>query len=218
MASQLWRELRSDMTRITGRCSGLSLIVSALARRCHRPLVSLRLAQAVARTPWLRWALPLFIGLHQLARQLGGMDLPWRVKLGEGARIDHGWGLVVNAGVEIGRNVTLFHGVTLGQADRIAADGSRRTHYPVIEDEVWIGPHAVIVGKVRVGRGSRVLAGAFITEDVPPYSLVGGNPAQVMRSDVKPDVAHPWAADLPDTASREAAAAALPGSLPEQTS
>ncbi len=194
MTSRLWRELQSDITRVAGRTSLPHILLSALLRRCHRPLFTLRMAQAVARNPAWRWSLPLWVVLHRAARHWAGMDLPWSVQFGPGARIDHGWGLVVNAGAVIGSNVTLFHGVTLGRADHIAADGSRSTGYPVIEDEVWIGPHVVIVGGVRVGRGSRIAAGALITRDVPAHSLVMGNPARIVHSDIAPDVANPWLA------------------------
>ena len=192
MTSRLWRELQSDITRVTGRSSLLLIAVSALARRCYRPLFTLRVAQAVSRSAALRWSLPLWVLLHRAARHLAGMDLPWSTQIGPGARIDHGWALVVNSRAMIGHNVTLFHGVTLGQADRIAEDGTRSSGYPTIEDEVWIGPHAVIVGAVRVGQGSRIGAGAFITQDVPPHSLVTGNPAQVVHTGIRPDVENRW--------------------------
>ena len=100
----------------------------------------------------------------------------------------HGRGIVVNAGARIGRNVTLFHGVTLSQRDHIDAQGLRHTLYPVIEDEVWIGPRAIIVGGVTVGRGSRIAGGAYVFEDVPPYCVVMGNPGQIVRRDCTPDV------------------------------
>jgi serine O-acetyltransferase len=192
MTSRLWRELQSDITRISGRASLPLILVSALARRCYRPLFTLRVAQACARSPVFRPLLPVCVLLHRIARHAASMDLPWRTSLGEGVRIDHGYGVVVNAGATLGNNVTLFHGVTLGQADRIAEDGTRSTAYPVIEDDVWIGPHAVIVGDVRIGRGSRIAGGAFISKSIPPHSLVMGNPARIVHEDVTPDVENPW--------------------------
>lgn len=130
--------------------------------------------------------------LHRAARHFAGVDLPWRTRIAPGFRIDHGWGLVLNAGSVIGSNVTMFHGVTLGKRDRVARDGTRTTGAPLVEDDVWIGPHAVIVGGITVGRGSRIAAGAFVTQDVPPASLVVGNPAQIVKNGVTPDVENPW--------------------------
>jgi len=122
---------------------------------------------------------------------MGAMDLPWNVSVDVGLALTHGWGIVVSPGARIGRNVTLFHGVTLGRRDRIDAAGERVVGYPVIEDDVWIGPHAVIVGAVTVGRGSRVAAGAFVTKSVPPNSVVVGNPGRVVRIGAPPDVMNP---------------------------
>ncbi len=99
--------------------------------------------------------------------------------------------MVVNVHARFGRNVTLFNGVTIGQRDRVAKDGTRSTEFPIIEDEVWIGPNATIVGGVVIGRGSRIAAGAFVTETIPPYSIVVGNPAKVVRSNCTPDVGNP---------------------------
>lgn len=65
------------------------------------------------------------------------------------------------------------------------------TGYPVLEDEVWVGPHAIIVGDVTVGRGSRIAGGAFVTESVPPYSVVIGNPAVIVKNNCTPDVMFP---------------------------
>ncbi|MDY0743852.1 hypothetical protein SNE35_05020 [Paucibacter sp. R3-3] len=119
------------------------------------------------------------------------MDLPWSTQIGAGLALTHGWALVVNGGAKIGCNVTLFHGVTLGRRDRISQDGVRVTEYPVIEDQVWIGPHAIVVGGVTIGRGSRIGGGAFVAENVPPYSIVMGNPSAIVKSGCTPDVMNP---------------------------
>jgi serine O-acetyltransferase len=189
-----WQSVQADAIRLHGPSAARrrTALVAALTRRCYRPLFTLRLCQALEADSAWRWLLPAALLLHRAARHWAGLDLPWRTRVGPGARIDHGWGLVINAAAVIGGNVTLFHGVTLGQRDRIAEDGTRSTAAPVIEDEVWIGPHAVIVGGVTVGRGSRIAAGAFVTLDVPAHSLVIGNPAQIVQEGVSPDVENPW--------------------------
>ena len=95
---------------------------------------------------------------------------------------------MVSNGARIGANCTLFHGVTIGRRDVISPDGERIVGYPVIEDEVWIGPGACIIGPVRVGRGAIVGAGAVVVKDVPAHAIVAGNPARVIRLDAVPDV------------------------------
>jgi serine O-acetyltransferase len=81
--------------------------------------------------------------------------------------------------------------VTIGRKDKILADGERIISYPTIEDEVWIGPHAIIVGGVTIGRGSRVAPGTVVIKDVDPYTIVGGNPMRVLRTNAIPDVSRP---------------------------
>jgi len=184
--------LRADIWRQYGRYSPSLAIKAFLTLRNFRPIATLRMCQA-ARRGGLggRIALPFLKLLHRMATQLAGIDFSWQTEVGPGFAITHGWGMVINPGARIGSNVTLFHGVTLGQRDRIAADGVRTSECPVIEDEVWIGPHAIIVGGVRVGRGSRIGGGAFVTEDVPPYSVVAGNPSTIVKAGCTPDVMNP---------------------------
>jgi serine O-acetyltransferase len=128
--------------------------------------------------------------LHFWAQQWAGMDFPWRTEIGPGFLITHGWGLVISPEATIGSNVTVLHGVTIGQKHKIST-GGRVKSYPTIEDEVWIGPHAVVAGGVIVGRGSRIAPGTIVTDDIEPYTIVGGNPMQVIRTDAHPDVVNP---------------------------
>jgi serine O-acetyltransferase len=97
---------------------------------------------------------------------------------------------VISHRATVGSNVTVYHGTTIGQKDEISVDG-RVALYPTIEDEVWIGAHAVIAGGVLVGRGSRIAPGTIVTGDVEPYSIVGGNPMRVIKTDALPDVVNP---------------------------
>ena len=178
-----WTSLKADTHRVHGRWSLRLLVRSLLTSRTYRVLFTLRLCQA-------RWGV-LAAPLHRFTCASAGMDLPRRTAIGPGLAINHGWGLVISAGARIGKNVTLFHGVTLGRRDRIDRDGARDIGYPTIEDEVCIGPHAVVLGAVTIGRGSRLAAGALVTESVPAHSVVQGNPAQVVRSGCQPDVMNP---------------------------
>jgi serine O-acetyltransferase len=186
--------LRSDAWRIRGQDSLFGIAHALLTNRCFKPIATLRMCQAASRAPapLRKVLLPLCVVCHQAARHYAGMDLPWQTVIGVGISIQHGWGAVINSKVRIGNNVTLYHGVTIGQADRIAADGFRSTGYPIIEDEVWIGPHAIVVGGITIGQGSRIAAGSFVTESIPPFSLVAGNPAKVLRTVKTSDVLNPF--------------------------
>src|SRR5262249_37667272 len=157
--------------------------------RTFRVVATMRLCQgAAASRRLLRTTLPVMKLLHRFATQGAAMDLAWDTEVGAGLALTHGWGLVVNSGAKIGRNVTLFHGVTLGRGDKVSREGERRIGYRELEEGVWGGPHAIIVGSVRIGGGSRIAAGAFVTESVPPSSIVSGNPAVIVKSHCTPDV------------------------------
>lgn len=192
-----WDQLMADTYRQYGRHGAGALVKGFLTRRTFRPVVTMRLCQG-ARTAGTagKIILPALKLLHRIATHQAAMDFAWTASIGPGLALTHGWGLVVSQGSRIGRNVTLFHGVTLGRRDRINADGERDIGYPVLEDEVWVGPHAVIVGGVTIGRGSRIGAGAFVTSDVPPYSVVAGNPSTIVKSNCVPDVMNPAPAEL----------------------
>jgi len=134
---------------------------------------------------------PLVTAMHQWFCLLASMDLPPALSAEPGLAIVHGWGVVVNQGAHMGRNVTLMQGVTIGRADAIAPDGSRATGYPMIGNDVWIGPGAVIVGGVHIGDGCRILANSVVTTDLPAGSMAGGIPAKVIKTLVPRDVMNP---------------------------
>lgn len=206
------RTVGADAIRFCGR-SGLGPVLKLLAgNRLFRPVFTLRACQAAAQLPTpLR--LPLLTAgrlLHRWTQQAAGMDLPWETKIGPGLCILHGWGLVVNARAQIGANVTLFHGVTLGQKDDIAETG-RTTHYPVLGDGVWVGPHAVIIG-VTVGDECIVAASSVVTKPVPRRTLVAGNPGRAVAEVAIPDIPSPapvagWASASPQRSGGEASPA-----------
>ena len=184
-----WNALKADTFRQYGRFNFACLLKGFLTRRTFRVIVTMRLCQGTAASSGLlRIWLPFLQVLHRITTHSMAMDLPWRTTVGSGPALTHGWGAVINEGARIGNNVTLFHGVTLGRRDRIASDGKRTTDYPVIEDDVWIGPHAIIVGGITIGHGSRIAGGTFITDNVPPCSVVSGNPSIIVKSGCTPDI------------------------------
>ena len=181
--------LKYDAFRVFGCISILKIIKGFFIYRTFRPVVTMRLCQYFyTRNSLGRFVLPLFNLLHRLATGLAGIDFSWRTQVGGGFIFTHAWGSVINEKAIIGQNVTIFHGVTIGRLDKINADGERITGYPIIENEVWIGPHAIIVGGVRIGQGSRIAGGAFINFDVPAYSVISGNPGAITKSNCIPDV------------------------------
>src|SRR5438105_1015295 len=205
---------KADTWRQFGRFSWALALRGFVLRRNYRAIATLRLCHyAASRGDALSRLLLVFARLlHRTACHAAGIDLPWRTSIGAGLALTHGWGIVVNEGAVVGRNVTMLHGVTLGQRDRLGADGSRAPGgSPIIEDEVWIGPHAIVVGPIVVGRGSRIAGGACVFEDVPPQSIVVGNPGRVVKSGCTPDVMNAYFFDEGVRAQRTTGAIAAGG-------
>ena len=181
----------ADTHRKFGRSSAWLACKAAVVDPAFRVLATLRICQALAATSSpARWLLGPARVMHRLCSRSAMIEVPWRTQVGPGLALTHGQGIVISSGARIGANVTLFHGSTLGRGDALTAQG-RQAACPVIEDEVWIGPRAIVVGGVTVGRGSRIAGGAFVNRDLPPYSLVLGNPARIIREGCIPDVDHP---------------------------
>jgi serine O-acetyltransferase len=124
----------------------------------------------------------------QLARSLTGIEIHPGASIGSGFFIDHGMGVVIGETAEIGREVTLYHGVTLGGTS--LEKGKR---HPTIGDRVVIGAGAKVMGAIHVGDDSRIGANAVVVRSVPANSVVVGVPGQnIARS--KPH----QASDAPD--------------------
>ncbi len=139
--------------------------------------------------------------LSHLNRFATGIEIHPGARIGERLFIDHGMGVVIGETAEIGRNVTLYHGVTLGG---VSLEKGKR--HPTLEDDVVIGAGAKVLGNITIGRGSRVGANAVVINSVPPNSVVVGVPGQVvMRSkpaQATPDLDHN---QLPDAIGKSLA-------------
>jgi serine acetyltransferase len=105
------------------------------------------------------------------------IELPWKTRIGPGFRLDHGQALVVNDGTEFGANCTVRNSTTIG--NKRLKDGSY-SRAPIFGDRVDIGANAVIIGPITIGHDVLVGAGAVVLKDVPPNSVVVGNPGRVI--------------------------------------
>jgi len=120
-------------------------------------------------------------------RLLGGGGIAGRLHLGEGSLVAPGVVFGLDGEITVGRNVSISPQVTLYTATHALGFGSQRmnpamTPKPiVVEDGVWIGMRALILPGVTLGQGCVVSAGAVVTLDVPPNTLVAGNPATVQQ-------------------------------------
>jgi serine O-acetyltransferase len=111
-----------------------------------------------------------------VARSATGIEIHPAAKIGHGFFIDHGMGVVIGETAEIGDNVTLYQGVTLGGTG--FRTGKR---HPTVQDNVTIGSGAKLLGPIMVGHGSKIGANTVVIHDVPPNSTVVGNPGHPVR-------------------------------------
>ncbi len=109
-----------------------------------------------------------------IGRALSGIEIHPGAQIGPGFFIDHGMGVVIGETAEIGANVTLYHGVTLG-----GTSWKKGKRHPTLEDDVVVGAGAKILGPIHIGARTRVGANAVVVKDVPPDSVVVGIPGRV---------------------------------------
>ena len=115
--------------------------------------------------------------LSQIARLFTGIEIHPGARIGKGFFIDHGMGVVIGSTAEIGNNVLLYHGVTLGAVRAIP--GKR---HPTLGDGVIVGAGASILGPVAIGNNARIGAGAVVLQPVPSDMTVTGIPAKPVKS------------------------------------
>lgn len=122
-------------------------------------------------------------GLHTIAflisahaRKNYGIEIHPAAKIGKGIFIDHGVGLIIGETTEIGDNVTIYQGVTLGGTGK--ETGKR---HPTIENNVMVCAGAKVLGPVRIGEYSKIGAGSVVLKDVPPHCTVVGVPGRIVR-------------------------------------
>jgi serine O-acetyltransferase len=115
--------------------------------------------------------------ISQISRFFTGIEIHPGAKIGRGLFIDHGMGVVIGETAEIGDNVTMFHGATLGGTGK---DAGKR--HPTVGSNVIIGAGAKILGPVVVGDNAKIGAGAVVLKNVPEGSTAVGIPARIIPS------------------------------------
>ena len=116
--------------------------------------------------------------ISMLTRTLTGIEIHPAARIGQGLFIDHGIGVVIGETADIGNDVTLYQGVTLGGTG--FATGKR---HPTVQDNVTIGSGAKLLGPITIGHGAKIGANSVVITDVPANSTVVGNPGHPVRVD-----------------------------------
>lgn len=132
------------------------------------------------------------------SRFLTGIEIHPGAMVGRRLFIDHGTGVVIGETAEIGDDVLLYQGVTLGGTSL-----RKEKRHPTIEDQVMVSAGAAVIGPVRIGRGSRIGAGAVVVSSAPPYSTIVGIPGKIIEGEsTRQDIVTLDHAHLPDPVAR----------------
>lgn len=130
-----------------------------------------RIAHYLFKKGWIFW--PRLIS--NFARFITGIEIHPGATISEGLFIDHGAGTVIGETVEIGKNVTLYQGVTLGGTGK-----EKGKRHPTIGDNVVVASGAKVLGSFTVGHNAKIGAGSVVLKEVPPYATVVGIPGKVV--------------------------------------
>jgi serine O-acetyltransferase len=143
----------------------------------------------VAHRLWQRPGLKLAARvLSQLNRSMTGVEIHPGATIGRRFFIDHAMGVVIGETAEVGDDVMLYHGVTLGGRSL-----ERTKRHPTLEDGVTVGAGARILGPIVIGAGAQIGANSVVVRDVPPGAVVVGVPGQVRLRTAPADPYDVWA-------------------------
>lgn len=171
MFEQMRRDIRAALERDPAARSALEVVL------CY-PGVHAIWFHRIAHRLWGWGWLTLARLVSHLGRFLTGIEIHPAATLGPGLFIDHGMGVVIGETADIGENVTLLHGVTLGGTSL-----KREKRHPTLGNSVVVGAGATILGAFKIGDGSRIGAGSVVVREVPPHSVVVGVPGRVTHRD-----------------------------------
>jgi len=114
--------------------------------------------------------------LSEFAKRRTGIEIHPGAQIDDSLFIDHGSGVVIGETTIIGKNVLIFHGVTLGGTGK-----EKGKRHPTIQDNVTIGAGAKILGNITIGENSKIGANAVVLKDIPPNSTAVGIPAKIKK-------------------------------------
>jgi serine O-acetyltransferase len=168
----LWSSLKNDVKAIYRNDPAAKNILEILfaypgfhARQYHR----------IAHRLYL-WHVPFFPRLvSHIGRFCTGIEIHPGAKIGEGFFIDHGMGVVIGETAEIGENVLLYQGVTLGGTSHLKVK-----RHPTLGNNVVVGVGAQVIGAITIGNNSKIGAGSVVISSVPANATVVGVPGRVV--------------------------------------
>lgn len=186
----MWKTLKDDIEVVFEQDpSARSYLEVVLTYSGLHAIWSHRLAHALYKRKFYFFARVI----SQISRFFTGIEIHPGAKIGRRFFIDHGMGVVIGETCEIGDNVTVFQGVTLGGTGK-----EKGKRHPTIMDNALIATGAKVLGSITIGENSKIGAGSVVLKDVPHNSTVVGIPGRVVIQDgirIGKDLDH---CDLPD--------------------
>nr|WP_267899209.1 serine O-acetyltransferase [Halomonas coralii] len=169
----MFRRLREDINSVFDRDPAARNFLEVLT---NYPGLHALLAHHVSHWLWRRDCKWLAKSVSSLARWLTGIEIHPGARIGRRFFIDHGMGVVIGETAEVGDDVTLYQGVTLG-----GTSWNKGKRHPTLEDGVIVGAGAKILGPFTVGAGAKIGSNAVITKAVPAGATVVGIPGKIVK-------------------------------------
>ena len=169
---KFFKRIRKDIRVIFERDPAAKSVLEVLF--CYSGLHAIwlhRISHALFKRGWIVSARLI----SNLGRFLTGIEIHPGATIGDGLFIDHGTGIVIGETAEIGRNVTLYQGVTLGGTGK-----EKGKRHPTIGNNVVVASGAKVLGSFKVGDHAKIGAGSVVLKEVPPYATVVGIPGRIV--------------------------------------
>ena len=193
MLSDLWSEIETYKARDPALRSRLDVVFSYPG---FHALVFHRIGNKLWRNKFYFWGRLV----SHIGRMLSGIEIHPGATIGKGLFIDHGMGVVIGETAEVGNNVTLYQGVTLGGTSL-----NKGKRHPTLEDGVIVGSGAKVLGPFTVGKNARIAANAVVLREVPAGVTVVGIPGRIAKGKADNDQAfeaYGTTADVKDPVDR----------------
>ncbi len=168
--------VKSDVCRYHGVASWRAVLRSALLGESYKFVFWMRVCRFTSSRPLMRLTLyPFALMIQRHYRYKFGIAIRHQTEIGSGFYIAHFSCIIVASKAVIGRNCNISQGVTIGKGNR-----GDKAGFPVIGDNVYIGPGAKISGSVTIGDGAAIASNCVVTKDVPAGTVYAGVPGRVI--------------------------------------
>lgn len=178
---RLIRHIREDVRQVLERDPAARSFLSVLLLY---PGLHAIWAHRISHWLWRHGRFFLARWISQAVRSVTLIEIHPGARIGRGCFIDHGNGVVIGETAVVGRDVTIYQGVTLGGTSL-----EKAKRHPTIGDRVLIGAGAKVLGDITIGADTRIGANAVVTKSVRPHSVVVGVPGQVIAVKGEKDIA-----------------------------